>query len=135
MILSSLFFSAVLAAPVGGGALVATEVIRAGDIVSTMNAATEDGAAIDPSDPVLGREVRRTVYVGQDLSMENTQPRRLVERNQIVTVKYVKGGLEITTSGRAMGEAAAHEAVTVLNLQSRQLVSGVVQEEGWVAVW
>ena len=56
----------------------------------------------------------------------------LVKRNQIVTIKYVSGPLEITTIGRAMGEAGANEAVTVLNQDSRQLVQGIVQEEGWV---
>jgi len=31
-----------------------------------------------------------------------------------------------------MGEAALNEPVTVLNLQSRQLVQGIVQADGWV---
>ena len=56
----------------------------------------------------------------------------LVKRNQTVSVKYIKGALEITTTGRAMGDAAANETVTVLNQESRQLVQGVVQESGWV---
>jgi flagella basal body P-ring formation protein FlgA len=56
----------------------------------------------------------------------------LVKRNQIVSIRYVSGPLEITTIGRAMGEAGAHEVVTVLNQDSRQLVQGIVQEEGWV---
>lgn len=112
--------------------LVASDVIRAGDLVTVANVSLEDGAAPTSGDEVVGREAKRTIYAGQQVTLDNTRPARLVTRNQIVTVKYIKGGLEITTTGRAMGEAALNEPVSVLNLQSRQLVQGIVQEEGWV---
>ena len=111
---------------------VATDVIRAGEQVSPTNTTTEAGEAAPADHPVIGREVRRTVYAGQTVSMDNTQPARLVSRNQLVTIKYIRGGLEITMTGRAMGEAAANQDVSVLNLQSRQMVHGVVQKDGWV---
>ena len=106
--------------------------IRAGEQVSPTNITTEAGEAAPADHPVIGREVRRTVYAGQTVSMDNTQPARLVSRNQLVTIKYIRGGLEITMTGRAMGEAAANQDVSVLNLQSRQMVRGVVQKDGWV---
>ncbi|MEQ9436696.1 flagellar basal body P-ring formation chaperone FlgA [Hyphomonas sp.] len=111
--------------------LVAAEVIRAGDRVSASNA-TAEGEVADSNDPLLGREVRRTIYVGQAITADNTRPPMLVKRNQVVSIRYVRGPLEITTIGRAMGEAGANETVTVLNQDSRQLVQGIVQEEGWV---
>ncbi|WP_300380635.1 flagellar basal body P-ring formation chaperone FlgA [Henriciella sp.] len=111
---------------------VATDVIRSGEKVMPTNISTEAGSAAPVDHPVIGREVRRTVYAGQEVSMGNTQPARLVKRNQVVTLKYIKGGLEITTTGRAMSEAAAQQEVTVLNLDSRKMVHGVVQKEGWV---
>ncbi|MEL6322662.1 MAG: flagellar basal body P-ring formation chaperone FlgA [Pseudomonadota bacterium] len=112
--------------------LVATDVIRAGDRVSAANAGSETDEGVDPANPVLGREVSRTVYAGQSLTMDNTRPARLVTRNQIVTLKYVHGGLEITVQGRAMGDAALNEPVAVFNLSSKQLVKGVVRDGGWV---
>ena len=111
---------------------VATDVIRAGDKVSQANISTEAGTAAPADDPLIGREVRRTVYAGQAVSMDNTQPARLVTRNQLVTIKYVTGGLEISTTGRAMSEASANEEVNVLNINTRQMIHGVVQEDGWV---
>ena len=93
---------------------------------------TTEAGDLTYDSPVIGREVRRTVYAGQEVRLDNTQAPRLVSRNQLVTVKYISGGLEITTTGRAMGEAAANESVTVLNLESRKLVNGVVQQDGWV---
>lgn len=115
----------------GAQGVVATDVIRAGDIVLPEMVSTEDGGSVADS-PVIGREVRRTVYAGQEVRLDNTQAPRLVTRNQLVTVKYISGGLEITTTGRAMGEGAQNDTVSVLNLQSRKMVNGIVQAEGWV---
>lgn len=116
----------------GASSLVAADVIRAGDTVTVSNAELGEDADPDAYELFAGREVKRTVYAGQPITMENTRPVRLVTRNQIVTIKYISGPLEISTTGRAMGEAAVNETVSVLNLQSRQMVQGVVQADGWV---
>ncbi len=123
-----------IAAFTGSSSLVAEDVIRAGDRVTIANTVTDRGNTIASDEPLLGREVRRTIYAGQPITLDNTRPARLVTRNQIVTVKYFSAGLEISTTARAMGEAALNEPITVLNLQSRQQVHGVVQENGWVLV-
>lgn len=119
---------------IGTSSLVATEVIRAGDTLSPANVSTESGDAAASDDPVMGREVRRTVYVGQEVTLDDTRPARLIRRNQVVTVKFVSGSLEITTTGRAMGEGTQDESISVLNLSSKKIVSGIVQEGGWVLV-
>jgi flagellar basal body P-ring formation protein FlgA len=121
-----------LAAITDASSLVAADVIRAGDSVTVANAELQEGDGPEVYDLFAGREVRRTVYAGQTITLENTQPARLVTRNQIVTIKYIKGPLEISTTGRAMGDGALNESVSVLNLQSRQMVQGVVQADGWV---
>lgn len=129
MSISTMFAAAIVVA-LGSSPVVATQVIRAGDRVSQTNSETAEGALADAT--LLGREVVRTVYAGQEVNFDNTRAPRLVTRNQTVTVKYISGALEITTTGRAMGEASLNEPVTVLNPQSRQLVHGIVQENGWV---
>ncbi len=115
----------------GASSLVAAEVIRAGDPVTAYNATTEEGGNAS-GDPLVGREVLRTVYAGKSITIENTRAPVLVRRNQVVSVKYIKGGLEITASGRALGDAGVNDPVTVLNQQSKQMVQGIVQESGWV---
>ncbi|WP_373005295.1 flagellar basal body P-ring formation chaperone FlgA [Hyphomonas sp.] len=122
----------VIAAVTDASSLVAAEVIRAGDRVSAANAVTDAGSAADAEEMLLGREVRRTIYAGQSITADNTRPPMLVKRNQVVTLKYINGALEITTTGRALGEAGLSETVSVLNPDSRQLVQGIVQEGGWV---
>ena len=53
----------------GASSLVAKEVIRAGDTVTAANISTEAGDMVDADNPLIGREVRRTVYVGQELTL------------------------------------------------------------------
>lgn len=118
----------------GASGLVAEDVIRAGDLVTVSNTISASDTETAGSDPLLGREVKRTVYAGREITFDNTRPARLVTRNQIVTIKYILTGLEISTIGRAMGEAGQNEAIAVLNLQSREIVHGVVQENGWILV-
>ena len=114
--------------------LVAAEVIPAGGGVTVANAELRDGDGPELYDLYAGREVRRTVYAGQPITFENTRSARLVTRNQVVMIKFISGPLEISTSGRAMGDAALNETVSVLNLQSRQMVQGVVKADGWVLI-
>lgn len=114
--------------------LVAAEVIRAGDGVTVANSQLRDGDGPEVYDLYAGRQVRRTVYAGQPITLENTRSASLVTRNQVVKIRFISGALEISTSGRAMGDAALNETVSVLNLQSRQMVQGVVKADGWVLV-
>lgn len=125
-------FTSVLLAATGAGGLVATDVIRSGDIVRADNAEAKDGALTEIDQSLIGREVVRTVYPGRDIVASNTRAPRLVTRNQIVQVKYVKNGLEISLSGRAMSEGGVGDQVSVMNTNSRKMISGVVTPEGWV---
>lgn len=116
----------------GADSLVATEVIRAGTSLSEANTQAEDGTLSEEDRGLLGREVRRTVYKGATINAANTRAPTLVSRNQTVTVKYKVRGLEITLNGRSMGAGAAGDLVSVMNLETRQLVSGEVMPGGWV---
>lgn len=114
--------------------LTANDVMRRGEIITVDNTSPPDDVWQQEHNDLLGREVSRTVYAGQEIRAEHTRAPRLVKRNQLVTLKYVKGPLEISLTGRSLGEAGENEAVTVLNLESRQVVEGIVQAGGWIWV-
>jgi flagella basal body P-ring formation protein FlgA len=116
------------------GSLVAKEVIRAGAVLTEENVESEDGFISDEDRALLGREMRRTLYKGAKVKPENTQARRLIIRNQSVMVKYRFNGMEITINGRAMGDGAAGDQISVMNSESKRLVSGSVMPDGWVLV-
>lgn len=114
--------------------LTANQVLRAGSVITQENTSPADDVWQDQHAELIGREVSRTIYAGQPIAAKDTRAPRLVKRNQLVTLKYVKGPLEITLTGRALGEAGLNESVPVLNLESRQTVEGIVQAGGWIWV-
>jgi flagella basal body P-ring formation protein FlgA len=114
--------------------LVASQLVRAGDILTEQNIELSEGHDASAKQAILGMAAKRTIYPGQAIKLTNVEPASIVKRNQIVTIKYRFNGLEITTSARAMSDASASANVNVLNIQSKQIVSGVVQNEGWVLV-
>ena len=108
--------------------LTANDVMRSGEIITQFNVSPPDDIWQQETADLLGREVRKPIRE------QDTRAARLVKRNQLVTLKYMKGPLEISLNGRALGEAAENESVSVLNLESRQIVEGIVQSGGWIWV-
>ena len=49
-------------------------------------------------------------------------------------MSYMRGPLRIVTEGRALDRAAVGQPVRVMNLASRQTVSGTVAEDGSIEV-
>lgn len=111
------------------GAVVATRPIRAREVIGPSDVAlrpgAQPGALSDPADAV-GMEARVGLYPGFPVRAVDIGPPALVERNGLVTLRFVRGGLAIVTEGRAMGRAGAGEKVRVMNLDSRVTITGVV---------
>lgn len=123
--------SALLAIGLQLANLVAAQTIPAGDRIAPEN--VEGEASSEEADLFL-REARRTIYAGQPVTHENTRRHRIIERNQLVTVRYQQGSLEISMPARAMEAAAAGDLLKMMNTDSRELLTGVVQDDGWVLV-
>ena len=88
----------VLAAPVSAESLVATRTIRAKSLVAaedlTLVSAELPGALSDPADAV-GLEARVAIYAGKPIRPGDLGPPTLIERNQLVTLIFLSGGLAI----------------------------------------
>jgi flagellar basal body P-ring formation protein FlgA len=126
-----------LAAPAAAESLVATRTIRAKSLIApedlTLVSAELPGALSDPAQAV-GLEARVSIYAGRPVRPGDLGPPTLVERNQLVTLVYVSGGLAISTEGRALARGSEGDAVRVLNLGSRNTVTGRVGPDGAVYV-
>ena len=85
-------------------------------------------------DQVIGLETDIIIYAGQPIAATALRRPTLVERNSKVALIFSIKGLEITTEGRALGRASLGEQVEVLNLISRNTVSGVATSYGRVNV-
>lgn len=86
-------------------------------------------------DAVIGREARVALYPGRPIRAGDIGTPAVIERNQLVPLVYVRGGLRIETEGRALVRAGPGEFVRVMNLSSRATVTGRVTKTGRVEVF
>ena len=79
-------------------------------------------------------EAKVALYPGRPILASQLGAPALVERNAMVRMSYASGPLRIMTEGRALDRAAAGELVRVMNLASKQTVTGVVAADGSIEV-
>ena len=78
------------------------------------------------TDPFVGMEVKRSIYVGRTLTSNDVGPPTAIARNDIVNLEFERGPLTISTEGRALDAGAVGEAVRVMNLSSKIILTAVV---------
>ncbi|CAN1491692.1 FlgA Flagellar basal body P-ring biosynthesis protein [Paracoccaceae bacterium] len=132
-----LYIYVLLTSPALAESVVATRTIRAQTVIGledlTLVAADLPGALTDP-EAALGLEAKVAIYAGRPVMLEDLGSPALVQRNQIVALIYLSGGLAISTEGRALDRGSEGEAVRVLNLASRSTVAGRIGPDGAVYV-
>lgn len=116
--------------------ILATRTIRPQEILGPADLSVQVGEV--PGDVTLadliGKEARVTLYPGRPVRAGDVGPPTVVERNQIVPLVYMRGGLEITTEGRALDRAGIGDHVRAMNLASRATVLGRVTATGQILV-
>ncbi len=117
-------------------AVVPTHTLRPGHLVSANDVQVSDGAmgAFSEITQIVGLEVQRVLYQGRPVQIGDVGAPALVERNEIVTLIYRTGALNIATEGRSLGRGAAGDKLRVLNLVSKNTVVGRVSKAGEVIV-
>ncbi len=123
--------------PAMADSLVATRLIRAHTMLTAEDLTVSDlvfPGAVTDFDQIRGMETRVAVYAGKPVLAANLAPGAVVERNQIVSLRYANSGLAITTEGRALMRGAVGDFIEVMNLSSRTKVSGQIGPDGVVRV-
>ena len=132
-----LISAVLLVQPAFADTVVATRTIRAQSVIGpedlTMVQAEVPGALSDPG-LALGQEARVTIYAGRPVHAADLGARALIDRNQVIPLIYLAGGLAISTEGRAMGRGGEGDVIAVINLASKTTVSGRVGPDGAVYV-
>ena len=127
-----------LAAPLAeAGTVVPVRPIRGQSVLSAADltlSEEETLGALTSIEEAVGKEARVTLYTGRPILASQLGAPALVERNQLVRMTYSDGPLSITTEGRALDRAGVGEEVRVMNMTSRQVVTGQVTPEGGVVV-
>jgi len=93
-----------------------------------------EGGAITDINAVIGLSPRRQLRPGQPLHAADLMRPEIVQRNDTVTIVYQVPGLTLTLRGQAQEAGALGDSISVLNLQSKRMVQGIVSGPGRVTV-
>lgn len=132
-----LVFLMVLATPVSAETVVAARTIRPQAIIGAADLAVIEKTvpgALAVAEDALGQEARVVLYAGRPIRPQDIGPPAIIERNQIVTLYYRSGALTIAADARSLGRGGVGDSIRVMNLASRNTVTGYVLADGTVTV-
>lgn len=135
--LPALFLTLALVTGAAAETLVAAGTIRAQTVIGPADVVVVDAitpGALTRVEDAVGMEARVNLYPGRPVRPADLQPPAVIDRNQIITLRYENGGLLIVTEGRALDRAGIGDRLRVLNLESRNTVTGTVLGPALVAV-
>jgi flagella basal body P-ring formation protein FlgA len=118
--------------------VVPTRTLRAGDILTIDIVRLVEGenkSSFDRIEDVVGQEARTALYANRPILFDQLGPPTLIQRNQIVQVRFAGSRLMINTEGRALERGGVGDRVKVMNLSSRTTLFGYVQPDGHIAVY
>jgi len=117
--------------------LIATRTVRAHTVLTQADVTlvrNSSPSVLTDINNVVGLETRVTLYEGRPINSRDIGPAVIVQRNQVVTLMYRRGGLTISAEARSLGRAGVGESIRIMNLASRQTVTGIVSQDGTVFV-
>src|ERR1700675_3227564 len=110
------------------------EVLKSSDVLVERRPKAEVGADAATRDRAVGMQARKQLPAGQALRVADLAKPDLVQRDQNVTLIYETPGIYITVRGKAQDSGTEGDVVSVMNLQSKRAVSGVVTGRGQVTI-
>jgi len=110
------------------------EVLKSSDVITERRPKAEVGGDAAIRDRAVGMQMRKQLRAGQALRVADLAKPDLVQRDQTVTLIYQSTGLYLTIRGKALEGGTEGDVVSVINLQSKRTVSGVVIGRGQVSI-
>lgn len=111
------------------------ESISASDVdVQMRDQATLVASAPTSVDALAGKVLSRTLVAGSVITTSSLSAERRVHRGQAVMLISDAGGFQVRAEGRALGDGAEGDLLSVENTSSRRIVQGQVRPDGSVLV-
>jgi flagellar basal body P-ring formation protein FlgA len=110
------------------------DMLKSSDIIVERRPKLEIGGDAAVRGSALGMQMRHSMRAGQALRVADLAKPDLVQKDQGVTLIYQTAGLYLTTRGKAIDSGTEGDVVSVLNLQSKRTVTGVVTGRGQVTI-
>lgn len=122
-----------LAGPAAADVVVPSRTIPARSLIAAEDLVLRDldmPGAVGTIAEIVGMEARVALYANRPVRPGDIGFPAIVERNQVVTLIYAAGALQIVAEGRALDRAGPGDAIRVLNLDSRNTVTAVIGADG-----
>lgn len=129
--------AALLAFPALADTVIATRTIRANQILTELDVTSTAGdleTGFSRLSDVIGQEARVAIYAGRPVLAGDIGPPAVIDRNQIVPLRYNAHGISISTEGRALERGAIGDRIRVMNLGSRATLFGQILDDGTIEV-
>jgi flagellar basal body P-ring formation protein FlgA len=110
------------------------EVLKSSDVIVERRPKAEVGSDAARRDRAVGMQSRKSLRAGQALRLADLAKPDLVQRDQMVTLIYETDGLYLTMRAKATDTGSEGDSVSVINMQSKRTVQGVVTGPGQVTV-
>lgn len=123
------FGAALTTLPASAESVETVVALRAGSVLRAVDlrlAANTIPGAISDVDQAVGRELVNSVYPGHVLRSADLRAPTLIERNAMVEMIYTDRTLSLRAEGRALDRGSMGDLIRVMNLASRQTVTGRV---------
>jgi flagellar basal body P-ring formation protein FlgA len=113
--------------------------VSSGEIVQASDLQWSDDAVAgpdSPSDPerVIGMAARLPLREGAAVAAHDLVAPKVIKRDQMISVDYVEGGVSLSLSAKAMGDAAVGDILQAMNLASKKVIQAVATAPGHAAV-
>ena len=109
------------------------EVLKLSDLTVARRPKAE-GPVISDIHAAAGLAARHQLRPGQSLHQADLMKPMIVQHNNTVTIVYQAPGLSLTLRGQAQDAGALGDTISVINVQSKRVVQGVISGPGRVTV-
>ncbi|MBI4274347.1 MAG: flagellar basal body P-ring formation protein FlgA [Rhizobiales bacterium] len=122
--------TAVIVRPLARG-----DVVRAADIAIEKRPRAEVSSdVLRGPQAIIGLAAKRALTAGQIVRSSDLMKPEYVVRNETVTIVYQVPGVLLTLRGKALESGTEGDIVSVLNVQSKRTIQGIVTAPGRVTV-
>ena len=111
-----------------------SEMLRSSDVAQERRPKAEVTGEPALRERAVGMQLRRPMRAGTPIRVADIAKPEFVSRDQSVTVIYQVPGIYLTTRGKALESGAEGDTVSVLNLQTKRTLAGIVTGRGQVTI-